>query len=64
MSDFLGGLRIAARKTVSFWKEASWLIRQEKAFFLAPLLIMLLLLAIFVVYFGQSALMTFIYAGL
>lgn len=64
MSDFVGGLRTAARKTVSIWREVSWLVRQERVWFLAPLLVMLVLLAIFVVYLGPSVVVTFIYAGL
>jgi hypothetical protein len=44
-------------------KEAFHLIRRRKAYVLAPLLVLLLLLALVAFYVGPGAVVTFIYAG-
>jgi hypothetical protein len=55
---------IPFRKMKHIFRETGRMIRREKAFFLAPLLITLVLLGIFVFYVGQPVIITFIYAGL
>ena len=52
------------RKIGYIFQEMRYMIRKEKAFFIAPLLLVLALLAIFVYYIGNSVIVTFIYAGL
>ncbi len=52
------------RKTRYIFREMWFMIRKERVYFLAPLLFMLALLAIFVYYIGHSVIVTFIYAGL
>ncbi len=44
-------------------KEAFHLVRKHKAYVLAPLLVMLALLALVAFYVGPGAVVTFIYAG-
>jgi len=60
----MGRLLAPFRKIGHIIREMSHLIRQERAYFFAPLLIMLALLAIFIFYVGQPVIVTFIYAGL
>lgn len=45
-------------------REMTGLIRARKLYFLAPTLIILVILALFVYHLGPAAVMTFIYAGL
>lgn len=45
-------------------KEMWFLIKQHKVYFLAPVLLMLAMLAVFVYYLGPTAIVTFLYAGL
>lgn len=44
-------------------REISYLIRKHKLYFLAPLFIMLALLAFLVYYIGPTVIVSFIYAG-
>lgn len=52
------------RKILYILKEMVFLIKKHKLFFLAPILILLALLAILVYYIGPAAIVSFIYAGL
>lgn len=52
------------RKIGYIFREMWYMIRKEKIYFVAPLLLMLALLAVFVYYIGHSVIVTFIYAGL
>jgi len=45
-------------------REMGYMIRRHKVFFLAPILIMLSLLAILVFYLGPAAIVSFFYAGI
>jgi hypothetical protein len=45
-------------------KEAWYLVRRRRAYLLAPVLVMLVLLALVAFYVGPGAVVTFIYAGL
>jgi hypothetical protein len=45
-------------------KEMVYMVKKYKLYFLAPLLLMLVLLACIVFYLGPSIIITFIYAGL
>jgi hypothetical protein len=45
-------------------KEAFYMIRKHKIYFLAPMLIILALLALIVFYIGPNAIIAFIYAGI
>ena len=45
------------------FKESWHLIKKEKAYFLAPLVIMIVLLAVLIYQMGPAALIAFIYAG-
>jgi hypothetical protein len=45
-------------------KEAFYMIRKYKIYFLAPLLVVLAFLALIVFYIGPSAIISFIYAGI
>lgn len=45
-------------------KEMGYMIRRHKVFFLAPILIVLSLLAILVYYIGPAAIVSFFYAGI
>jgi len=51
-------------KAAYFLKETFHLIREHKIYFLAPILIILLLLALIVFYVGPSVIVSFIYAGI
>lgn len=53
-----------ASKVTYILKEMGYMIRRHKFFFLAPILIMLSLLAILVYYIGPAAIVTFFYAGI
>jgi hypothetical protein len=44
--------------------ETQHLIRAHRLYFIAPILLVLVLLAFFALYLGPSAVLTFIYAGL
>lgn len=52
------------RKVRYIFQEMWYMIRKEKVYFIAPLLLVLALLAVFVYYIGHSVIVTFIYAGL
>ncbi len=45
-------------------KEEFYMIKKHKIYFLAPILIILALLAFIVFYIGPSAIISFIYAGI
>lgn len=45
-------------------KEAFYMIKKHKIYFLAPILVILALLAFIVFYIGPSAIISFIYAGI
>jgi hypothetical protein len=51
------------KKIIYILKETGLLIREHKVYFLAPLLIMLALLALLVYQFGPAIIVSFIYAG-
>jgi len=51
------------KKIVLLFSEMIKLIKNNKLYFFAPLLIMLILLAILVFTLGPTAMITFIYAG-
>ncbi len=51
------------RKIKYILKELFFLIKKHKLFFLAPIFIILALLAFLVFYIGPSVIVTFIYAG-
>ncbi len=57
-------IRTPFRKIKYIFQEMWYMIRKERVYFLAPLLLMLALLAIFVYYIGHSVIVSFIYAGL
>lgn len=51
-------------KKMKYLLSETWeLIKKEKAYFLAPLIIMIVVLAILIYQMGPSALIAFIYAG-
>lgn len=50
-------------KTGYIFKEVFFLIRKHKVYFLAPLFIVLALLAFLVYYIGPTIIVSFIYAG-
>jgi len=52
------------KKIILLFRETIKLIKNNKLYFFAPLLIMLILLAILVFALGPSAMITFIYAGI
>ncbi|MDD5196719.1 MAG: DUF5989 family protein [Candidatus Omnitrophota bacterium] len=52
------------KKIIYMFKEMLYLIRKYKLYFLAPLLIMLVLLAFLAFYLGPSVVISFIYAGI
>ena len=52
------------RKIWYIFKEMMFLIRRHKLYFIAPLLIVLLVLVVLALYVGPTAIVTFIYAGL
>jgi hypothetical protein len=51
------------RKILYILKEMAYLIRRHRLAFLAPILIMLALLAFLVYYIGPALITSFIYAG-
>ncbi|MFZ2385604.1 MAG: DUF5989 family protein [Candidatus Omnitrophota bacterium] len=51
-------------KAAYFLNETFHLIRKHKIYFLAPILIILVLLALIVFYVGPSVIVSFIYAGI
>ena len=51
-------------KILYILKEMFYLINKHKFYFLAPILIILALLAILVYYIGPAAIVSFIYAGI
>jgi len=51
------------KKILYMLKEMFHMIRLHKMYFLAPILIVLILLAFLVYYIGPAAMITFIYAG-
>jgi hypothetical protein len=52
------------KKILYLLKEMFFLIRKQKVYFLAPLLILLAALTILVFYLGPSVIISFIYAGI
>lgn len=52
------------KKILYLLKETFFMIKKHKFYFIAPILIILALLAILVYYIGPSAIVTFIYAGI
>ncbi len=52
------------RKLIFMMREGRVLIREHKMYFLAPLLIVLALIAILVYSIGPTVITTFIYAGI
>lgn len=50
-------------KTKYIFKEVFFLIRKHKVYFLAPLFIVLALLAFLIYYIGPTIMVSFIYAG-
>ncbi|MBU1726596.1 MAG: hypothetical protein KJ880_03095 [Candidatus Omnitrophica bacterium] len=52
------------RKIGLISKEALYLIRKHKLYFLTPIFIMLAILAFFVYYVGPAIIVSFIYAGI
>lgn len=52
------------RKLWFMLKEMLYLIRAHSLYFIAPILLMLVLLALLAFYLGPTAVLTFIYAGL
>lgn len=51
-------------KVIYIMKEMSYLVRKHKLYFLAPVFIMLSILAFLVYYIGPSVIISFIYAGI
>jgi hypothetical protein len=51
------------QKILYLFKEMFYLIRKHKLYFLAPVLVILILLAFLVFYIGPSVIISFIYAG-
>jgi len=51
-------------KITYLFKESFYLIKKHKVFFLAPILILMSLLALLVFYIGPSVIISFIYAGI
>ena len=52
------------KKILYILKEMFYMIRKYKIYFLAPLLLILILLALIVFYIGPSVIIAFIYAGI
>ncbi|MDD5561007.1 MAG: DUF5989 family protein [Candidatus Omnitrophica bacterium] len=52
------------KKILYLLKEMFFLIKKQKIYFLAPLMILLAVLAILVFYLGPSVIISFIYAGI
>ena len=59
----IGGNR-EMRKILLLLKETFYLIRKYKIYFLAPILLILILLAIICIYIGPKVVISFIYAGI
>jgi len=51
-------------KVIYIVKEMFYMIKRHKIYFLAPILILLVLLALVIFYIGPSVIITFIYAGI
>jgi len=51
------------RKIAYIFKEMLYMIKRQKLYFLAPIFIILALLAIIVWYIGPTVVVSFIYAG-
>lgn len=51
-------------KIIYILKEMFYMIKKHKIYFLAPILIVLALLALIVFYIGPSVIISFIYAGI
>jgi hypothetical protein len=51
-------------KIIYMLKESFYMIKKYKAYFLAPVLIMLIFLALVVFYIGPGVVISFIYAGI
>ena len=51
------------KKILYIFKEMIYMIKQHKLFFLAPILIVLVLMAIFVYYITPTVMTVFLYAG-
>ncbi len=52
------------KKIIYILKEMFHMIKKHKIYFLAPILIILALLALIVFYIGPSVIVSFIYAGI
>ena len=52
------------RKIAYLLKEMIFMIKRHKLYFLAPILIILAILALLVYYIGPAAVVSFIYAGI
>ena len=52
------------RKFKSLYRETLHLIKREKVYFLAPLILFLLFLAVFIYQVGPAVVLSFIYAGI
>ncbi len=55
---------VAMNKVVHILKEMAYMIKKDKLYFIAPLLILLSLLALLVYYIGPAVIVSFIYAGI
>lgn len=51
-------------KVIYIFKEMIFLIKRHKMYFLAPIFLVLALLAFLVYYIGPAAIVSFIYAGI
>lgn len=51
-------------KIIYIFREMFFLIKKHKLYFITPILIMLVLLALLVYYIGPAAVISFIYAGI
>jgi len=51
------------KKIIYIFKEMIFMIKQHKLFFLAPILIVIVMLALFVYYITPTVMSVFIYAG-
>jgi hypothetical protein len=52
------------KKILYLLKETFYMLKKHRAYFLAPMLIILVLLAVIVFCIGPSAIVAFIYAGI
>jgi hypothetical protein len=57
-------IRLLFEKLFSMSRESVAMIRKEKAYFLAPIILMLILVAIFIIHVGPAVVLAFIYAGI